>query len=369
MEQARISGRQLSLLIIGSITVMGHLLIAPLVFDKAGRDAWLSLIIALVAGFLLALVLAGLNRHAPGQSLVDILVTVLGKPVGNCLTIVYLLYFLLPPALTLRGLMAFMNTVFLRETPALVLGAIFLLVSVYAAWAGLESFVRGNSLLMPLLIAAGITAAVMALPDKDYGFLLPVMERGIYPPLLGSLPLLGLLGEMVAFSMILPSASSCASLGRMILISVGIIGLLFIGPLTGPIAMFSEQLIVKYDYPTYSEFRYGRFLIYFQSLAIFLWLGGNFGRMALYIYVSALGVTRLAGLRNHQKPVMPVAVIILLLAAYAFPTLKKVKEFLATGYPILGIGLGIVLPTFLLLLLVFKKRKNMEDANLMTNSQ
>lgn len=347
---------------------MGHLLIVPLVFDEAGRDAWLSLLIALIPGCLLALVLAGLNRYAPGQSLAEVF-SLLGRPLGVIATLVYTSYFLLLPALTLRGLMDFMKTVFMPQTPSMIFGFLFLSVCGYAAYIGLESFSRANSLLMPLLIMAGLTAAVMALPDKDYRLLLPALEKGIQPPLLGSLPLLGLLGEMVAFGMILPSVKRSAYLWRVLLLSVITIGLLFIGPLTGPIAMFSEEVIIKYDYPTYNEFRYGRFLVHFQSLAVFLWLGGNLGRITFFFYVSALGLSRLTGQKEHRKLVAPVGVIILLLAAFAFPTLDRVKWFLSTVYPILGIGLGVVLPTILLILLMFKKRKKMGKSYLMKKCQ
>ncbi|RYD04256.1 hypothetical protein N752_15545 [Desulforamulus aquiferis] len=91
MKSEKLSGGQLRLLIIGSVTVMGHLLIVPLVFDQAGRDSWLSLVIAIAAGVILACSLIGLGTIVPEKSMIQIssqlFGSILGGVVGLTMTI------------------------------------------------------------------------------------------------------------------------------------------------------------------------------------------------------------------------------------------------------------------------------------------
>lgn len=107
MNEESISGRQSLLLIVGSVTVMGHLYLVPIVLGEAGRDGWISILIALVPALVLALVLARLADLSPKRSLVEMFVDVLGRIPGKMMGLAYTTFFALAPAITVRGLMDF----------------------------------------------------------------------------------------------------------------------------------------------------------------------------------------------------------------------------------------------------------------------
>lgn len=346
MEQVGISGRQMRLLIIGSVTVMGHLLIVPLVFGAAGRDAWFSLLLALVPGFALAMVLAGLGRSVPGKSLVELSAVLLGKHVGKVIGLAYAGFFLIPAAITLRGLMDFMTTAFMTQTPPLVLGLIFLLVCGFAVMDGLESLARTNELLLPLLITSGILAASLSFPEKDYQKLLPILERGMGPVLHRSIPLLCLLGEMVVIAVLQPSLKRTGPFWKNNVLVVLIVGLLLVGPLTGPVATFGEKVVTTLAYPTYNEIEFIR-PRNVQTIAVLLWLFGSFGRVSLFFYASALSTSQVIGLTDYRKLAVPLGIVILIISIVAFPNDHSVRGFLATSYAEISIVLGMILPAFL----------------------
>ncbi len=351
------------LLMVGSVTVMGHLYITPIVFSIAGRDGWLCIPVVLVPALVLALVLAGLGRIMPGRPLLDMYSALLGNTLGKVTGLAYAGYFLLVPAITLRGLMDFMTTAFMPATPPVVIGAVFVVICAFAVLTGLEGFARVNELLLPVLIIAGIMASGLSFPAKDYQKLLPLMEEGIGPVLRGSIPLLGLLGEMVVIGMIQPVVKQPVSFWKNNTGAVLIITLLFIGPLTGPVTMFGDKIAAELVYPTFSQIQsmaIENYTLKVQAIAVLLWLFGSFGRVSLYYYVSVISATRLVGLADHRKLVIPVGITIIILSTILFSDILMVRDFLMSGYAYISIGLGMLLPAALLVAVAagnyFRKR-------------
>lgn len=341
------------MLLVGSATVMGHLYITPLVFSLAGRDSWLCIPVVLAPAALMAIVLARLASAVPGRPLVDILYILLGKTLGRAAALIYTGYFLLVVSITLRGLMDFMSMAFLQNTPPVVIGITFLLVSSYAVFGGLEKLARVNLLLLPLLIIMGITAFSLTFPFKEYSRLLPLIEQGILPVFRGSVPLLGLLGELVVVLAVLPALKKERLLWTKNLSAVIIISLMFIGPLTGPVAMFGREIAASLNYPTFTEIEYiqlGQFFNNFQVLAISLWLFGSFGRISLFFYATTHSASRLLGISDYKKLIPPAGLLIIFLSIFYFTDILAVKNFLTGPYSLTGIILGVLFPVILLAL-------------------
>lgn len=359
MNEVVISGRQSLLLIVGSVTVMGHLYMVPIVIGLAGRDGWMSILVALIPALGMSLVLAGLAWLAPGRSLAQILVDVLGKIPGKIMGLAYTLFFILAPAITIRGLMDFMKVSFMPMTPPAVFGLTFLFISGFAVFGGLERLIRVNEILLPVLIAAGILAWSLTFPLKDYQMLLPLLESGISPVLSGSIPLMGLVAEMVALGMIQPSVRQQKQLWRYYSAGMLLITLMFIGPLTGPVAMFGATMASSLYYPTFNEIEniiLGDFIQGLQVLAIILWLFGSFGRISFFYYASIRSAAQMFGLRQSRWLVFPVGAVIMLLALFVFRDNLMVRDLLGGVYPRISIALGMVLPAVLLAVLAGRRR-------------
>ena len=340
---------------VGSYTVMSHLYIIPIVLEIAGRDGWLSSIFLLVVGLITVSIYTGLGRCMPGKSLMEISCILLGNFLGKVIGLLYSVYFLIPPAITLRGLMDFMNISFMPYTPPFVFALIFLLIGTYATFTGLESIARANEMILPLLILTGIMLSVMTFPNKDYQRLFPVLENGTGPVLRGSVPLLALFGEIVVICMLKPTVKYASFWGSNI-VTVLIISLLLIGPLTGPVAVFGKEVASRLYYPTFSQLDY--IVEFFENLrwaSVFMWMLGSFGRVSLYYYVSALGLSQVLGISEYKKLIWPVGITILGLSLFVFPSSFFVRIFIENIYFYIAIVLGVVFPLLLLLIAILKK--------------
>lgn len=330
---------------------MGHLYMVPIVLARAGRDGWLSIYAALVPALLLALVLQVMHLFFPGLSLVEIFSDLLGKPLGKALGLVYTLFFLLAPTITIRGLMDFMNTAFMPQTPPVVLGLLYLVICAYAVLGGLEKLIRVNELLLPLLIFTGLLLFGLTLPDKEYQRLLPILEEGPGPVLLGSIPLISLFGEMVAVAMIQPAVRPADNPWKYTSGGMALIAIMFMGPLTGSVSMFGEKIAASLFYPTFTEIEYinlGDFLQNLQVLSVILWLFGSFGRVSFFLYTSSLSASQSLGLSGYRSLVIPISIIILMAAIFVFPGNLMVREFLSGTYPYISLSLGMILPAALM---------------------
>lgn len=358
VEKPRISQHQLRIITIGSITVTGHLLYVPIVFHIAGRDGWLTLPFALMMGLLLAVILSTLGTSMPGQSIIEIYSSTLGKLLGKTVGLLYAGYFALVISITLGALIDFMTSAFMPGTSSFILGFTFLLICASAVFLGLESFLRANEFFFPFLVAAGVIISVVILPTKKYRLLLPIMEDGFDPILRGSIPLIALLAEMVVIGMIQPNLNKLAALRKSNIVAVLVIGMLFVGPLTGPIAIFGKESAMIRLYPTYEEIRQIQLtgIGSLSPLAVFLWLFGSFGKISLFYYAATLSVAHVFGVSQYKKLILPVGLIVFIFTLVAFPNIRVIRRFLMNDYVYISICFGFVFPIVILGIIRLKNK-------------
>ncbi len=365
MEKTQISQHQFKIITIGSITVTGHLLFVPMVFSIAGRDGWLTIPLALIMGLILALTLSALGASIPGQSIIEMYCSTIGSVLGKIVGLLYACNFALVISVTLGALMDFMTSAFMPGISPIILGFTFLLLCAFAVFLGLESLLRANEFFFPILVTAGVLISVTMMPNKNYKLLLPIMEDGINPILRGSIPLIALLAEMVVIGMIQPYLNKPEALRKSTIVAVLVIGILFVGPLTGPIAVFGEESTLIRLYPTYDEVRQLRLtaLGSLSPLAVLLWIFGSFGKISIFYYATSLSIAQVFGVRNYKKLIIPIGITILILTSVAFPNIQAIRTFLMNNYLYISISLGLIFPIVLLGIVRLKIKLNSNIKN------
>lgn len=348
-------------MLIGTTTVTGHLIIVPIVLGISGRNSWMVILISLLPSILMGYVFSELFKIGQNSSLVELLLKTLGKPFGY-ISIIYSLYFLLPVIINIRALMDFMTTAIMPETPSIIFGLIFLSICTYAVTSGLENIMRAYEFLMPLLIFSGIMASIISFPYKNFELLLPILEHGINPILKATIPLIGLLGELVVITMIAPFLNKSSNILMNTIVSILFTGLLFMGPMTGPVTIFGEELATKYVYPTFSQISYIKvgFEENLQPLAIFLWIAGSLGKISIFYYATVLCTAQTLGLSNHKPIILPIGIIALVASIMFFSNTHDIRSFVENYYSLLSITLGIIFPVIFLITLKTKYYFNLK---------
>jgi spore germination protein KB len=351
MEKIKISLGQAHMLAIASITVTGHLLFIPAVISHAGRDTWISALVAFIPALFIGYVISSLAQRYKGQSLVEYSQVILGKWLGKIVAVLLLLYLFHDISLVVRGFGEFFTSAITPRTPIMVFFSAIIILAVYAVRGGLEVIARTNQIFLVILIPLGIAASLLTLKDKDYGNLLPVLEFGLLPALKGGLVLVSLYSTFLVFSMIFPFVNdNKPALKKYSLWTMAILIVMFLGPLTGPIAMVGPERAQGLFFPTFQILRDIQIgsLQRLDLLGIMLWSMGSFSKVSLFLYAISVGIAQLFGLKEYRSLAAPIGCLCAIVALLLSEDLMEVFRFFKDVYPLYSTFFGIGIPTFLL---------------------
>lgn len=171
---------------------------------NAKQDAWIVILFALLIGLGFAWVYTELYNAFPDKNYAEMIITILGKKLGIILALLYVLDCLWGAARNARefGELILMNA--LPQTPLWVIIFIFISVSVYTLFKGIEVLARASEVIMPILFAfiVGLYILVFISGIVNFNNLQPVLGSG-FKPLLKTLPSVVMFpyGEIFVFLM------------------------------------------------------------------------------------------------------------------------------------------------------------------------
>ncbi|HYF91159.1 MAG TPA: endospore germination permease [Symbiobacteriaceae bacterium] len=357
MTPARISVRQAAMLLITPITATGHLLFVRIVFRNAGKDGWISLGIALALGAVGLLILIRLLVLHQGKNLLQIAEELLGSISGRVVGALVLAHLLFVNAVLLRSFGDFMRLV-LPQTPLIVLIGVMMLLATRAARHGLEVLARTNDIMLPLLIATGGLLSILISKDKQPRYLMPILENGWQPVLAGALALQGLFAETLLLGMFSHQVAGARSSLHHVLWIIGVLGVLFIGPITGPPTVFGPASVHAMVYPTWEEVKHVQMADLIGNLdvmGVLLWTLGTSMQTSLFLWSTSNGVAWLLKLDDFRAVVAPLAVLTTGLAVLVSDNAQELFNFLAREYPLESILAGVLLPLGLLIWSIIRR--------------
>jgi spore germination protein KB len=362
MEKVRISTPQALMLGITSITVTGHLLFIPVIIDHAGRDSWLTLIFTIAPAVLIGFVVAVLAQRYPEYTLIEYSQIILGKWLGKFIALLFLFYFLHEASLSLRGFGEFYTSAITPRTPIMVYFAAMLILAVYTIRNRLEVLARTNQTFLVLMIPIGILASTLTHKDKDYRNFLPILENGIEPVAMGAFNLLSLYSSFIVLGMVFPYVSSKKKLKRLSMFTMLLLIVMFLGPLTGVVAILGEERTVGLYFPTFQILRDIEIgaLQRLDIIGVLLWSMGSFSKISLFFYAIVLGIAQLFKLDDYTMLTIPTAALLAIVALITSDDLIGVYRFLRDIYPYYSTFIGLVIPVILLIISQFKESKEIK---------
>ncbi|MBO1512450.1 GerAB/ArcD/ProY family transporter [Metabacillus bambusae] len=365
IEKGKISNIQAGMLAVTSLTIVGHLILLTVVISQARQDGWVSSIIGTILGLIGIIALVKLLQSFPGLTLIEILFQHFSW-VGKVIGILYLVYFFVMTILATR-LFAEAYKKIMVDTPLWAFVTIILLLTTFIVYSGLETLGRLNQVMLPVLVIIAIAVVFLTMgKEKDYSNLLPILGNGFTPVAKGSLSVMGWFGEFIIMSMIFPYVQQPKKLVKTGIVAAIITLVFFLGPITGPIAMFGPVEAAKMTLPTFSEVRYivaGEVINRFDAIAILFWTVGLMIRISIFFYGVCLGTAQALKLTSYHPLVIPFAWLIGVGAILFAKNYAELKEFLFQTYVPLNLLIGVVIPLLLLLVTVFRfqKRKSMQS--------
>lgn len=349
---------QILFLMIMTLPIMGHVVILPLMLEVAGRDIFISIILSLPGAFLFIFVIFRLRHHYENRSVNDMFTYLLGKLGGKLLHLIFAIYFMFLTILSFASLVDFVYVGFFPETPIVALIVWFLIFFLYAVIKGFKYIALSSGILALIGIVTGHTITLMDAKYKDWGEMLPLLEFGWVPPILGAIVLTSIWIELL-FLLCIP-IKNVKERWFFIFLVVGLIinALTMFSTGNGVITIFGLNQAENFNYPAQEIVRIinlgfiDRFDIYGMILMTF----GVYIRCALFFRIVYESIVTSNTSKWAKRLTFCLLTIITFIGTLFFAKehyrviqLITVYAFMIVLYPI---------PFVLLFIAMYKKKKS-----------
>ena len=336
----------------GSTTVIGSFIL-----PVTKQDSWMMVITGFVAASLLAQMYIRILWRYPGYNLIQINSLVLGPIVGKLVSILYCFYFLSLAALNTRDVSNFVVNNIMPETPIAVVVVMFLLVCAYAVHTGLGNMLRYSFLLMIMGVLVFSINALMLLPEMNFDNLKPMLEFPMEKYLqathiMAVIPL----GEVVAFTMIIPRVEEQGRVPRAISLAIAVGSTVLVFVLLRDIATLGNLSWVM-TLPAYESVRLidlwevvTRMELFFAIVLVVL----QFFKVNVLYYCTVLTIAQTFGLKDYKPITLVTGLVLLNYSLFVFNSISENAGWGATVAPFFSSVFVIVLPILLMAVILLR---------------
>ncbi|MBM7566403.1 GerAB/ArcD/ProY family transporter [Paenibacillus sacheonensis] len=287
MNTLKITSLQAFLLLTITSAVTNQTTLIPLILKVAGRDSWISVIMAIVPGIILLLMLQFIMNVSMKESIISWVKRHFGSFAGWMIALPFMIYLLTDGLITLKDTTNWVDTTFLQETPRFVIAASLTLLCYMTAQAGFWSITLCAGVLLPFFVLLEIFLLLVNIQYKNYQYVMPVLENGYTPVLHGTLFSAHTVIEVVILLLIQHHIKTKVRSSFVLLLIVVQIGLV-LGTLLDILTNFSPGEVALQRYPTFEQWglvTLGKNVAHLDFLSIYEWLSGAFIRLSLCMYI------------------------------------------------------------------------------------
>ena len=359
MEQGKISPLQLAMMMYPAILATAYLLVPSITSKYAGRDMWLSPMISSVTGFLAVYLAYWFNKRYPGQSMIQFSERIVGKIGSKVVGAIYFFYLLQFTGVIIREYGEFVASTFLRETPMFVTMGLMVLACAVAVRGGVEVLARCALVFMPIVILFFFLVSLMTLPDAKPRNMLPVMEFGVQPALVGAVVPAGWFSEFFLTTFLFPFVTDPGKGMKWGMISVAAVMLMLTFANLTTLLLFGP-ITEGTTFPVMTAVRYisiADFIQHVESVITATWLLGMFVKNAVFNYALVLATAQWLKLSDYRPIVFPIGLLLLLMSFWSAPNLQGLAHFIIT-VPFYLISVHFVVPLILLLIAVLRRKRD-----------
>lgn len=327
----------------------------------AGRDTWLSTLLAIFGGVIVVLISTQLALVFPNLTLIEYSQVVFGKLLGKFIGALYLWYFMQLGALVLRDYGDLMTITVMQETPRWFFHITLALVVVYFVYSRIEVMGRVSEILLFFGVALGVLTSVLVGLSGVVEFknLQPVLEHGIADVLKGAFVVAAFpYQEVIFFSMIFPYVNIPAKTRKVAVGAILFSGAFLFTILVQDIAVFGENMatIIFPRYTAVKMISVGNFIERIDPILLAIWIMFGLIEMGVCLYAFVLGLAQLSGLKDYRPLILPSSIIMIVLADLLSANTLEILEFAANTYPLYAFPLQVILPLLMLILGSIRKR-------------
>ena len=315
------------------------------------QDSWLVVLFAMVCAIPVLLVYSMIMRSFPGQNLIQITLSALGKTAGTVVSLIFVWFFLTLSALNLRDFGQFIRQIILVETPVIIVVALCIALGAYAVLKGVKVVTRYAPIYALLSILLTVIAVLLTLKLMDFNNFLPIMAQEPIKYVQGTNIVVSIpFGELVVILMIAPNVAQGKKKKGFYLFGGFLIGSGTILSIAVRDTAVLGRVGSLFSLPSFETLRLARVLdmnrmeILFAIVLVVL----LFFKISCLFYVSVLSIAQLFGLKSYHPLVLMLGALIVGYSFFVFPTAEIHSAYARETAPILWLLFEFLLPLFVL---------------------
>lgn len=359
MKSVKISSLQMAMMMYPTIVATAILSVPSITAQYAKQDLWLSPILASMIGFMIVFITIKLHKFYPEQTVIQFSEQIIGRIPGKVISFFIILFYLEGTGEITRGYAEFIVGTFLYQTPISVVIISMVLLCAVAVYGGLEVIGRITQLFFPIFIIPLFILILLLSPDFETGNILPVLEKGMIPPVKGAIPLSGWFSEFFIMIFLLPQLTD-----KKKGMKHGMMTVLFVMT-TLVIVNFTVFFVLgpttaSKVYPLMNASRYisyADFLENLDSIIMAVWIIGIFIKISVFYYVSAIGIAQLLNLTDYRPIIWPIGILIVEFGFWGLPNTMVYGHYDVKAWPFYANFIQVIIPLTLLLIAIIKKSR------------
>lgn len=358
MQKEKVTDKEAICILI--IFIMGSTLIIGS-GGQAKNDAWISGIVGVIMVIPMILIFSRLLSLFQGKDLFDILNIILGKTIGEIVSILYIWYAFHLGALVLRNFGEFINTVAMTETPMFVSLLSMALICIIAVRLGIEVIGRISAYFIPLLLFIIIFVQFLGVSQLQLNFLKPILGNPVSNILKGGFSTFSFpFAEAVLFMGVFSSLKTKKSHLKVYLWGILISGSILIIITIRNIAMLGN-MVGSFYFPSYaavSRIHMGEFLQRIEVTVSIIFIFGVFIKTTICLLVACKGIGKVFKLENYRSIVIQTGLLMSYLSYIIYDNIMVMKYWAFKVYPYYAFPFQVILPIIIWILAEIKVRKN-----------
>lgn len=317
-DNERISPSQLTAVLVLSIGV-AKVMAGPRYLAKdAGPDGWISILAGSLVAFGAAWIMGNLARLFPREDIIGYAPRIVGRWLGVLVGLFFAVFWILMAAREIRVLGDLVETYMLERTPIEVVMFTMLLACGYLARNGLEPIARVSQILLPVIVIPLVLLLVATWNQADLSNLKPIMEKGPWPAAKGALDVLGRFNGLEAMLVLIPALAyrsrhpKSAYSAVLVTLFIQLVAFISVAANVGP------TQAGRFTFPTLTVIQGLRLpSLFFErvtNIAVALWIASLYASLSAILYLIALAISRLSGLRETRHFILPLTVVVFLVS-------------------------------------------------------
>ncbi|MFB8374653.1 GerAB/ArcD/ProY family transporter [Paenibacillus taichungensis] len=301
MEQSKITVWQFFVLTLSFMIGTSFFFTPGGLITVAKQDAWIVPLWAGTAAILVSLIWLELSDQHKGLSIIQICIKVVGKPLGGLLALMYISYFIQLAVFITRNMGDFMKQAMMPMSPLSAFHLMFLAISGYAVYKGINIIARSSELLFIIMAVTFIFLVFLGFTQWDWGRFQGIFRMDVWKTMKETRSIFGFpFLESLLFLMLFPFVKNKVKTSFIFAIAIATIMLSFSTFYT--IGVLGVTRASHDTYPLFviaQEIHIGAFFEHMESTVALILLVAIFIKLSIAYYCSVLGICQLFQIQSR----------------------------------------------------------------------